>query len=399
MRIAFLCSSLEPGRDGVGDYVRQFACELTRSGHQCLLIALADRYVPGEFHGSHPEYGFGIVRLTMEQWLRGEITTAEQALDRFSADWVSLQMVCYGFESQGLLFRSARLFGKLARPAQRHLMFHELWIGESIGYDFKQRTLGLLQKRLLLRACEAWQPRVIHTSNPLYRELLRRNAIRAELLPLPGNIPIGDATPSHARQRLLEWLDLEAKPDALLAGVFGSIHPEWRATTRLGELAAACSRKGRSMALLQLGRAGTMGEKFWEDLRLEFGTAVHFHRVGEASEEELSRVMHGLDLGLSTSPWCLSGKSGSVAAFLDHGVPVLATREDGGLRHGVTPEPTAHPLLHRFDPGFPQRLADGVIGKGVTGKPTAIYRAFLDSLEAAAAHASPLQGSPTSFPH
>ena len=43
MRVVFLCSSLDPGRDGVGDYTRRLAGELIRQGQECRLISLNER--------------------------------------------------------------------------------------------------------------------------------------------------------------------------------------------------------------------------------------------------------------------------------------------------------------------------------------------------------------------
>ena len=42
MKFAFICGSLEPGRNGVGDYTRRLAGELAAQGHECLLVSLND---------------------------------------------------------------------------------------------------------------------------------------------------------------------------------------------------------------------------------------------------------------------------------------------------------------------------------------------------------------------
>ena len=43
MKLLFLCSSLEPGRDGVGDYTRRLAGECLRQGHEVRLLSLNDK--------------------------------------------------------------------------------------------------------------------------------------------------------------------------------------------------------------------------------------------------------------------------------------------------------------------------------------------------------------------
>ena len=45
MRIVFICGSLEPGRDGVGDYVRHLAVAVAQQGHETAAVALRDPFV------------------------------------------------------------------------------------------------------------------------------------------------------------------------------------------------------------------------------------------------------------------------------------------------------------------------------------------------------------------
>ncbi len=52
MVILFVVSSLEPRRDGVGDYARLLALELVRQGHRCHLLGLHDEFVAKPVHAS-----------------------------------------------------------------------------------------------------------------------------------------------------------------------------------------------------------------------------------------------------------------------------------------------------------------------------------------------------------
>ena len=45
MNIAFICGSLEPGKDGVGDYLQRLGLELLQQGHKVSLIAIHDHFV------------------------------------------------------------------------------------------------------------------------------------------------------------------------------------------------------------------------------------------------------------------------------------------------------------------------------------------------------------------
>jgi hypothetical protein len=67
--------------------------------------------------------------------------------------------------------------------------------------------------------------------------------------------------------------------------------------------------------------------------------------TGEQPAATVSAFLQAADLAISTTPWALSGKSGAVAAALEHGLPVLVTRRAWSLRGMPTPEPDPHPLL------------------------------------------------------
>lgn len=383
MNISFLCGSLEPGKDGVGDYVRQFALHLQSEGHQCQLVALADRFIAQPSRAPLDDCGGEIVRIPQAAWEQGDTEFAEQALLAFRPEWTSLQMVCYAYHPRGLLLQAGESFRRLKGPGRRHLMFHELWVGEAAGERRRNRVLGWLQKRLLLRACRIWAPDVVHTSNGVYRELLARNGLRACELPLPGNIPIVRLDHSDARLRLLQKLGHSAQGgrDLLLAGVFGSIHPKWEDPGMLRALAARCSLSGQRLVLVQLGRAGKEGLQLWQQLATQLGDALDFHSLGECTPHALSMTLSGLDLGIATSPWALVGKSGSVAALREHGVPVVVTRDDYRLRRGPTPLATPTPLLYRFDAAF----LDLVSRRGLPRLPAVaepeLYRDFIRDLE------------------
>lgn len=43
MKFLFICGSLEPGKNGVGDYTRRLAGECIRMGHDAMILALDER--------------------------------------------------------------------------------------------------------------------------------------------------------------------------------------------------------------------------------------------------------------------------------------------------------------------------------------------------------------------
>ena len=106
MRILFLCSCLEPGRDGVGDYTRRLAEECAMLGHECALAALNDSFV--RTTSEEKQGGLPTLRLA-----RGsDYGAVADFRKKFAPDWISLQLVAYGLhqgECSTLLSRSCAL--------------------------------------------------------------------------------------------------------------------------------------------------------------------------------------------------------------------------------------------------------------------------------------------------
>src|SRR6201995_2483307 len=79
-------------------------------------------------------------------------------------------------------------------------------------------------------------------------------------------------------------------------------------------------------------------------LKTEYKGHLEAVVVGEKEPAELSRLLQTLDFGIGTHPWALLGKSGAVAAMLDHGLPVIVPRDDWVLRV----RPLAVPAIDRL---------------------------------------------------
>lgn len=348
MRISFICGTFADGRDGVGDYVARFAAGLMERGHAVQVIAIADRVVAEVTASSGAANVPETLRIPAAEWRRGRIEAAVNMLDAFRPDWTSLQLVPTAYEPHGVLIRTPWRLRRLPVSGRRHLMLHELWFGDATGSSIKHRILGGVQRRLVVRAIGHWNPELIHTSNAVYRELLRRNRIDADILRLPANIPANLVRPSRARGDLMAKCGFGGSDAAwLLAGVFGSVHPEWAEPRAFGPLVDAASRAGYQLAIVHFGRMSGPCRVAWCGLRQGLSNTVPLVDLGEMSPQAVSATVQALDIGLAATPWALIEKSGTVATLLDHGVPVLVTRDDYQLRHGPTPVPHGHALLAR----------------------------------------------------
>src|SRR5258708_26746090 len=125
MRICFICGSLEPGRDGVGDYTTSLADELRRLGHNVILIALRDNFIT-EAMAANQQSAVGSTRSLRlpSAWPWPEcIRHAKQQLDRFDPEWVSLQFVCYSFHPKGLVHGLSAKLAPLLMGRKLHIYF------------------------------------------------------------------------------------------------------------------------------------------------------------------------------------------------------------------------------------------------------------------------------------
>lgn len=340
MKIAFLCSSLAPGRDGVGDYVRQLAAACTAAGHICRLVALHDRHLaPGERRTAPEETRFS----ASLPWTQRARALAD-LMAGFAPDWVSWQIVPYGFHTKGVLPAEMSQFVHAVGRWPQHVMLHELWIGLSQTERLRAILIGAWQRHRLLSFLDRAQPAEVHTSNAAYQTALARRGWQAEVLPLFGNIPVQSITRATAQASLhaLTAGNLPAQPRCI-GVLFGTIHPQWHADDTLDWLQTALTRSGSRLVLLSLGRAGAYGESLFA--RLANDSRVRAVRLGELSSTQVSHLMQAADFGLATHPRTLLGKSGSTIAMFEHGLPVLAPRDDWHLPgRRATPGPS-DPLL------------------------------------------------------
>jgi hypothetical protein len=352
MRLLFLCTSLEPGRDGVGDYARRLALEATTRGHDCALLALNDRFISAPVE-SEEENGITVLRLPS---LSEGQSQAVAFRERFAPDWISLQLVAYGLHPRGLLFAALPHLQAIIGRIRLHLMLHELWLGNDEVPTWRHRAIGYLQRASLRRLIATLRPALVSTTNPVYAALLGTIGVKADILPLCGNIPITPGAP------LPKEVAAFRQPDKTWLGLFfGGLYREWKPEPFFGQLARAARTAGRSVGLVQVGNAGGEGEKVWSELEREYASAFRFFTLGPQPASTVSALMLAADFGIAASPWSIIGKSGSAAAMLDHGLPVIVTRDDFRPRVRTTQPPTLDPLVHRADDALESDLVAGLI--------------------------------------
>jgi glycosyltransferase involved in cell wall biosynthesis len=333
MRILFLTGCLESGKDGVGDHTRELAGECGRRGHQAFLVSLNDPWI------DQPHRENGLLRLGPKQSWIDRVTVTRAFLAETAPELVSLQLVLYSFHPAGLSFALPQLLRAMIGQTPMQIMFHELWIGAQIGTRFKTRVVGFCQRKIIEAVVKKLACRVIHTSNLVYVHLLSRYGITAKHLPLFGSVPVVQAEKVSPRS-----------DQVLRLGIFGSLHPEWSPDEMLAQLKTL----EKPIQLSHIGRIGP-GETRWKDLTERYGSEIELSRLGERSLAEISQFFSFIDFGVATTPLALIGKSSCVAAMLDHGLPVIVSRNDVHFRGMPNPDLISD-LLIPLDERFLERV-------------------------------------------
>ncbi len=345
MRLLFIGSSLAAGRNGVGDYIRSLSAELGRQGHACLALGLAD--TEDALDDNAP-----VVRIARRRPWPQRIMQARAAVAAFAPDWVSLQFVAYGWHPRGFAFGLADHLAPLFAGRRRHLMFHELWVGLNRHDRLVNRLNGLLQRHAVLGLHRALAPQLVHTHAPVYAATLAAEGVAARRLPLFGNLPVEPGDRLATRRRLLaEHVPQLAPEQAILAGWFGAVHPEWDGPEVINRLSTAVHAAGKQLVLLSLGRTGGAGERLVETLRRQPAPGSSLIVTGEIPPADASRLLSALDLALTANPVALVPKSSTLAACFDHGLPVLVSRDNWRPRGALTVPPLAEPQVMVSVPG------------------------------------------------
>ena len=318
MKIIFICSSLEPGRDGVGDYTSRLASELIRLSHSPAIISLNDKYTSEKICA---EQQFGhvdipVLRLPATWKSKERISLARKYIKDFNPDLLSLQFVIFGYHAKGLPFGLAKIMASIGPGRKWHIMFHELWVQAQLDISLKAYLWGRAQRYLIKSIVDALKPHTIHTNTFLYQQQLAKIGIDSLYLPVFGNIPIinpsDEVQPGNGNKKAANNLRLV---------IFGLIHPNTPVADFVHEAAAYSEKNDIKISLDIIGRNGSEQEiwtSLWKAARLDVKVS------GELSPADISVLLSNASFGISTTPVPQLGKSGSSAAMLEHGLTVIA---------------------------------------------------------------------------
>ncbi|MBL63062.1 MAG: hypothetical protein CMI30_06580 [Opitutae bacterium] len=357
IKVCFVTGSLSAGKTGVGDYSLLLADACRGKGIDCSTVGLHDPDVDDRIQES------GSLRLSSKLPWRQRLHEAREWIERFDPNWISLQFVPYAFHRRGLFRDFLRVFPQFTVDRRLQIMFHEIWIGEFPGAPWTQKVCGALQKRLVRKLLKRTRPEVINHSCAGSEVRLGKAGIKSTHLPIFGNIPL---VQTRSKTRFLELLkkaglkiSSEDRENWWILGFFGSIHQDWEVETSLAPILAAAKQLKKKVAVLSLGRLGKAVLK-WKEITQFRETEVSWAEIGELEAESMSNALLNLNYGLTSTPWDLVGKSGAIAAMVEHGIPVFVSVAGGTQNAPLVIGDAYRRLIHRVNDDLRETLVAGL---------------------------------------
>lgn len=326
MKILFICSSLESGKDGVGDYTRRLSGELIRQGHQASIIALHDKHINSIHHEVQIDQNCEIetLRVPICISLNEKIQIAKKYVNELNPDWLSLQYVPYGYHNKGLPFFLPKILQMIGVGRKWHIMFHEMWIGITVVSPLKHKIYGLFQSYIARSIIRILAPEKVNTSNKLYQLVLKSKNIESDILPLFSNIRFVKLNKEYADD-FFERYNLK-KDDSYLIGLFGDIFGLENIKKQIEKEIDKVSHQKKKVVFLHFGNVSDV--KILHKLKEYFYNKCHILILGSLPENMISFLFQMIDKGMTSTPKEHLGKSGVYAAMMRHKLGVLIPNEN-----------------------------------------------------------------------
>ena len=311
MNILFLCGSAEPGKDGVGDYTRRLCGELIRTGHMAQIVSLCDKHVVSFITQNQviEETPVIVRRIPITTSYNLRLAWTQEIVKEVAPDWISLQFVPNGFNHKGLPLWLPVFLKKINADSRNHIMFHELAFPNN---SIKNRCIRFLQIQIIKLIVFNFKPNVINTHTPYYLKLLSSLKIIAYPLSLFSNIPKINSIENSTNSNIFKL------------GLFSKIIYSEQINKILENLTNLLIKENKLFEIILLGGTKQDAQNFKNSVINNNKIKAQVVIKGFLSNNELSIELQKLNIGLTPVSNHLLGKSGSVSAFLEHGISIIA---------------------------------------------------------------------------
>ena len=308
MKILFICGSLEPRKDGVGDYTRRLCGELVRMGHNAQILSLCDFQATSFTIDFQEIEGTKVAtnRIPKSTSNNQRLIWSQDIVNDFEPEWISLQYVPYSFNLKGLPFWLPYFLKKLKGNHKWHIMFHELWLGIDSESSFRHKCIGKLQQLIVKNMIHITKPYLINTQNKLYQFFLQAHNIVSEILPICGNIPLTAA--KNQGNQFTQFV------------LFGTIHPGAPFKNFIYDLVKYKSKLTKPIKFVFVGSNGPELSNY---INVIEKNSFKYEVMGIQNESVISQVLIDSDYGISTTPYFQTEKSGVYAAYKEHQINTI----------------------------------------------------------------------------
>ena len=322
MNIVFLCGSIEPGCDGVGDYTQSLANELIKDGFLVSILSLNDPFITTNLK-SEMANGLHTYRIPALLSKKDRFGLAKAWIAEVDPQLVSIQFVIYSYHHKGLPWGVGNDLKYIIGSRRCHIMFHELWIGFTKISSLKHKMYGFFQKRIIKSIITAVHVKAISTTNKLYQLLLEELNVEAKILPLFSNIGAVPEDPAFKAEILSKLHEINNPDSWIFSGIFGNLYPQAKLESAIEEQYVIAKDRNKKIAFIGIGKMNSEGYAEFKRLEGVFNKKVAFLHLGEQPAEIVSNFLHLLDIGFSCTPTQHIGKSGVFASMKLHGVQVI----------------------------------------------------------------------------
>jgi len=317
-KILFITNNFPPIIDGVGDYTYRLAKNLVSQGFEVSIICSEKTDIINNKGKLSLENI--IVLPIVKTWDSNGLKSIKNVFKDKTYDYISLQYVPFSFNKKGLPILLGKNLKNIFPNANWHIMFHELWVAMEIGASFKSKTHGYAQKQLINGLIKTLKPSLINTHCNLYKHQINQLGHNATILPLFSNIVKSKQKANHIKSN--------KEKKTLVLSVFGSIHYGAPVSSFLDELLQVTqsdSNEFFKIKFIFIGNCGSHVEE-WTSVLKDYN--IEFKITGKLNEHDISNYFSNTDFGITTTPYLLVEKSGTVAAMLQHNLNVICVARD-----------------------------------------------------------------------
>lgn len=228
------------------------------------------------------------------------------------SDLAILHFAPYMYSKWGIFpISSIQYFRQILYSNKTIMYFHEIWIGDYGNASLKEKAIGAIQKKTILKILVDIDSKRIFTTNSANLFRLKKNNISANLINLCGSIPFNKTPKKYF---------VNSKNIKLV--FFGSIYRSFPFDIFFEKIKSISLNTMQNITFVLVGnnrelKAYNYIKKKSSELNFDLES------LGRAKTSEISSIFQSCDIGVSTTPLDAMGKSSSTSAMLEHRLPII----------------------------------------------------------------------------